>query len=365
MVSRPKVCVLSLAGQPIDKINLPNIFSFPIRPDIIQTVHAALLRNRRQPYAVSPRAGCNSAAKSWGTGRAVARIPRVSGGGTARSGQGAYGNMCRGGHNYAPTKIWRRWHRKVNIKLKRYALASALAVSGFPAIVMSRGHKIDRLPEIPLVFEDSLESIIKTSKALAVLRASGADTDLKRVLNTHHTRKGHGKFRNRPTIIKKGPMLVHANDNAMAFGFRNLPGIDVSQLSNLSLLKLAPGGHIGRFIIWTKSAFENLDKIYGSFKILSEKKKKHLVPFSPMTSVNLSRLINSDEIQTIVNPSKSNPKIKHKPFKKYILRNLGTMIKLSPYSANNKQLKKKVENYVKTATSFYHLLSKGKDKKKD
>ena len=32
-----------------------------------------------------------------GTGRAVARIPRVRGGGTHRSGQGAFGNMCRGG----------------------------------------------------------------------------------------------------------------------------------------------------------------------------------------------------------------------------------------------------------------------------
>ncbi len=32
-----------------------------------------------------------------GTGRAVARIPRVRGGGTHRSGQAAFGNMCRGG----------------------------------------------------------------------------------------------------------------------------------------------------------------------------------------------------------------------------------------------------------------------------
>ena len=29
------------------------------------------------------------------------------------------------------------------------------------------------------------------------------------------------------------------------------------------LLQLAPGGHLGRFIIWTKSAFEQLDTIFG------------------------------------------------------------------------------------------------------
>lgn len=38
-------------------------------------------------------AGHQTSAESWGTGRAVARIPRVRGGGTHRSGQGAFGNV--------------------------------------------------------------------------------------------------------------------------------------------------------------------------------------------------------------------------------------------------------------------------------
>lgn len=48
------------------------------------------------------------------TGRAVARIPRVSGGGTHRAGQAAFGNMCRSGRMFAPTKTWRKWHVKIN-----------------------------------------------------------------------------------------------------------------------------------------------------------------------------------------------------------------------------------------------------------
>lgn len=47
-------------------------------------------------------------------GRAVARIPRVSGGGTHRAGQAAFGNMCRSGRMFAPTKTWRKWHVKIN-----------------------------------------------------------------------------------------------------------------------------------------------------------------------------------------------------------------------------------------------------------
>ena len=89
--------------------------------------------------------GSQTSAESWGTGRAVARIPRVRGGGTHRSGQGAFGNMCRGGRMFAPTKTWRRWHRKININQRRYALCSAIAATGIPALVMSKGKGQRRL----------------------------------------------------------------------------------------------------------------------------------------------------------------------------------------------------------------------------
>ena len=47
----------------------------------------SIAKNKRQAYAVSEKAGHQTSAESWGTGRAVARIPRVGGGGTHRSGQ--------------------------------------------------------------------------------------------------------------------------------------------------------------------------------------------------------------------------------------------------------------------------------------
>lgn len=40
---------------------------------------------------------------------------------------------------FAPTKTWRRWHRKINTNQKRYAICSALAASALPALVMSKG----------------------------------------------------------------------------------------------------------------------------------------------------------------------------------------------------------------------------------
>merc|ERR1719253_2114100 len=110
-------------------------------------------------------AGHGHSAHSWGTGRAVSRIPRVSGGGTSRAGQAAFGNMCRKGRMFAPTKTWRKWHRKINTNQKRYAVVSALAASALPALVMARGHRIEDVPEFPLVINNSVESITKTKDA--------------------------------------------------------------------------------------------------------------------------------------------------------------------------------------------------------
>lgn len=40
---------------------------------------------------------------------------------------------------FAPTKTWRRWHRKINVNQRRYAICSAIAATGIPALVMSKG----------------------------------------------------------------------------------------------------------------------------------------------------------------------------------------------------------------------------------
>ena len=143
--SRPLVTIQAAGkdAQSSEQATLPVVFTAPIRPDIIRAVHTGIAKNKRQPYAVKFEAGMQSSAESWGTGRAVSRIPRVPGGGTHRAGQGAFGNMCRGGRMFAPTKTWRRWHRKVNINQKRYAVASALAASALPSLVLARGHRIE------------------------------------------------------------------------------------------------------------------------------------------------------------------------------------------------------------------------------
>uniref|UniRef100_A0A5B7B3U7 Putative 60S ribosomal protein L4 n=1 Tax=Davidia involucrata TaxID=16924 RepID=A0A5B7B3U7_DAVIN len=316
---------------------LPDVMRSSIRPDIVNFVHANISKNHRQPYAVSKKAGHQTSAESWGTGRAVSRIPRVPGGGTHRAGQAAFGNMCRGGRMFAPTKIWRRWHRKINVNQKRYAVASAIAASAVPSLVMARGHRIESVPEIPLVVSDSAEGIEKTSQAIKALNQIGAYPDAEKAKDSHSIRPGKGKMRNRRYISRKGPLIVYGTEGSkIVKAFRNIPGVEVVNVERLNLLKLAPGGHLGRFIVWTKSAFQRLDSIYGSFEKASEKKKGYVLPRAKMVNADLSRIINSDEVQSVVRPIKE--EVKRAPMKKNPLKNLNTLLKLNPYAKTARRM---------------------------
>ncbi|KAL8129777.1 hypothetical protein V2J09_018932 [Rumex salicifolius] len=339
--ARPLVSVQSLesdmATDSAPTVPLPDVMKAPIRPDIVTFVHSNISKNSRQPYAVSRRAGHQTSAESWGTGRAVSRIPRVPGGGTHRAGQGAFGNMCRGGRMFAPTRIWRRWHRRVNVNMKRYAVASAIAASAVPSLVMARGHRIETVPELPLVVSDAAEAVEKTSAAKKILEAIGASADAEKAKDSQAIRAGKGKMRNRRYVNRKGPLVVYAAEGAkIVKAFRNIPGIDICHVDRLNLLKLAPGGHLGRFVIWTKSAFEKLDSIYGSFDKVSEKKKNYLLPRPKMLNGDLARIVNSDEIQSVVKPVKKD--VKRASLKKNPLKNLNAMLKLNPYAKTARRM---------------------------
>jgi len=327
--------VSSEKDKAVEHIIKPTVFLAPIRDDIVHFVHTNMAKNRRQPYAVNDWAGHQHSAESWGTGRAVARIPRVSGGGTSRSGQGAFGNQCRKGRMFAPTKTWRKWHRKINTNQKRYAVVSALAASALPALVMARGHRVDHVPEIPLVVDNAAESVTKTRDAVKLLKSVGGYEDVEKAKESRKLRTGVGKLRNRRHVQRRGPLVVFNEDNGITQAFRNLPGVELANVNRLNLLQLAPGGHLGRFIIWTKGALELLDKIYGSFAPGTSAKRDFTLPPNIISNSDITRIINSDEVQSKVRaPIKS---IRRGKLKKNPLINLGALVRLNPHALRLKR----------------------------
>jgi len=218
---------------------------------------------------------------------------------------------------FAPTKTWRRWHRKINTNQKRFAVASALAASALPSLVLARGHRIEEVGEIPLVVGNGIESLVKTKAAIEVLK---------------NLKAGIGKLRNRRYRQRRGPLIVFNEDNGISKAFRILPGVELVNVRRLNLLQLAPGGHLGRFIIWTQGAFELLDELYGTYRRGATLKKDYELPRNKMTNPDVTRIINSSEIQSVCN--KKGPSKTRRPFvqKKNPLRNTALMIKLNPYA---------------------------------
>ena len=51
-------------------------------------------------------------------------------------------------------------------------------------------------------------------------------------------------------------------DNGIGYAARNLAGVEVTDIYGLNAELLAPGAHPGRLVIWTQSAFEQLDEVW-------------------------------------------------------------------------------------------------------
>jgi large subunit ribosomal protein L4e len=201
---------------------------------------------------------------------------------------------------FAPTKTYRRWHRKINKTQKRQALASCLSATAVAPLVEARGHRISETKEVPLVVVDDIESIQKTKDAVECLENLGLSEELAKC-QRKQTRPGKGKMRGRRYKRRRGPLVVYKNDEGCVKAFRNIPGVDLMCVDSLNLLSLAPGGHVGRLCVWSKSAFESLQGRYSGRDLPKVLMKN-----------DLNSLINSDEIQGVINDKKTIQKVPRK-----------------------------------------------------
>jgi large subunit ribosomal protein L4e len=228
---------------------------------------------------------------------------------------------------FAPTKVYRKWHVKVNQNQKRFAVASAIAASAIPSLVLARGHRIEELAECPLVVGDDVQALKKTKEAVAFLKEHKAHRDVLKVTASKKVRAGKGKLRNRRFTQRRGPLVIYDKDEGLVKAFRNIPGVEVANVRTLNLLQLAPGGHLGRFCIWTQSAFSLLDSIWSP-----EMKSGYVLPQHIMANSDVTRLINSDEIQSVLK-AKGNPLVKRTMVqKKNPLKNKAVALRLNPYT---------------------------------
>ncbi|XP_032688821.1 60S ribosomal protein L4-like [Odontomachus brunneus] len=111
---------------------------------------------------------------------------------------------------------------------------------------------------------------------------------------------GKGKMHNGRCIQRRGPLIVYGKDEGIRKAFCNIPGVDLMNINKINLLKMAPSGHVGHFVIWAKSVFEQLDVIYGTWRKESQFKKGYNLPFPKMANTDLFRLLKSEEIRKVL-----------------------------------------------------------------
>jgi large subunit ribosomal protein L4e len=251
--------VFDLKGKKVGKVRLPPIFKTPTRPDVIKRAVVAIQSHRFQPQGRDILAGKRTTAESRGVGLGISRVPRLKG----RGQRAAFAPGTVGGRAPHPPVVEKKIEKKIPRKEMRLALCSAVAATAAKEIVASRGHMVDDVPDFPLVVADEIQGLKKTKEAEEAFIHIGVWPDIFRVKESRKVRAGKGKMRGRKMKQAVGPLLVISKNEGVAEAARNLPGVDIASVDNLNVELLAPGTHPGRLTVWTNSAFEKVDKLFG------------------------------------------------------------------------------------------------------
>ena len=262
--------VVDFTGKIVEKIDLPKVFSEPVREDLILRAVLSTQSRKRQPYGANPLAGKRTAADFHGgrpgrtgahrwamVGREMARMPRIHGKTVPwLVFRARYVPQAVKGREAFPPLVEKVWEQKMNKKERKLAIRSAIAATAAKELVTIRGHKVGKL-QVPIVVEDKLQSVAKTQELVDFLNKIGLEEELNRI-SQKKIRAGKGKSRGRKYKRKIGPLFVITKDEGIGRAVNNIPGCDSCNVENLSAEYLAPGAMAGRLTIFTKSAIDKL-----------------------------------------------------------------------------------------------------------
>jgi len=242
--------VYSAEGKVSGSVAIPEVFHTPLRLDIVRKAVVAIETHDRQPYGPSPTAGMRHAVSTWGKGRGVARVQRLTQGNSAAE---SPNNV--GGRRAHPPTVEKSYYKRFNRKEMALARASALAATSKVEIVRRRGHRFSEdISALPLVVDDSVLEIEATADAIEFLDTVGLYDDVIRAKEGKHIRAGRGKMRGRKYRVPRSILFVMDVNKPLARAVRNLPGVEVVPPQRLGASDLAPGGDSGRLLVMSTEA---------------------------------------------------------------------------------------------------------------
>lgn len=258
-----KAKVYSIDGKALREVQLPAQFALPVRMDLIARAAIADQTLHYQPKGNDPRAGMETSARyrgrkeDFGSGKnkGTAIRPREV------LPKGRLGKVKRipsavKGRRAHPPHVNKVIIEKINRKEYKVALLSAIAATAHKDAVEKRGHKVQF--ELPIVLDNSFESVSKTKEAYKALSLL-IGNDLSRAQKGKNrvgvrARKG-GK------VYPKSAIIAVSKDSPILRAARNIPGVDVMKVSDLSVESLAPGAKGGRLALYTEAALAEISKM--------------------------------------------------------------------------------------------------------
>ncbi|WP_353634504.1 50S ribosomal protein L4 [Halobacterium sp. NMX12-1] len=243
--------VRDLNGDDAGTLDLPDVFSEPVRPDLVKRAVLAAQANRTQKHGSDEYAGLRTSAESHGSGRGMAHVPKTEG-------RGARVPQTVGGRKAHPPKAEKEPGLDVNDKERKAAVRSAIAATTDADVVAERGHAFDDDTELPLVVSDDFEDLVKTKEVVAFLEAVGVHADVERADDGRNVRAGQGTLRGRKYQEPSSILVVTSSESGPSKAARNLAGVDVATGREVNAEDLAPGAEPGRLTLWTESAVEEV-----------------------------------------------------------------------------------------------------------
>jgi len=264
------VNIYNIKGKETKNINLPKIVRTQYRPDLIKRAFLTVRANKRQSYGANPRAGLRTSAHYHGRRRDrwamimrdLARLPRLHGTTPHLNFRVRRVPEAVKGRKAFPPKAEKIWKQKINKKENLLAIKSAIAATANKDLVKERGHRVEKLKDLPIILEDEFQSMKKTKDIEELLKNLGLENELKRV-GIKKIRGTKGKMRGRKYKKKTGPLFIVTKSDGIEKSIKNIPGTNLSYLKDLDAELLAPGSVPGRLTIWSKSAIEQLDKVFS------------------------------------------------------------------------------------------------------
>lgn len=247
------VNIYGVDGSVKGSMELPRVFSEPVRPDLILRAIHAESSFRRQPQGHFVEAGMQTSAAYFGrmhsyrSGRhmGIAIRPREKLGG------GVQGKVKRipsatKGRRAHPHKVEKIIEERINTKEYQKAIASAIAAS------VSKTSGVAS----PIIVTNAIEEVKKTKDITQIFGKLKLSAVISRSSNPRMSSSRRYAVRRH---FAKALLFVTSKDCAAIKAARNIPGVTVCTMTTLSAEKLAPSGNARMASLWSEDAIKGVE----------------------------------------------------------------------------------------------------------